>query len=240
MKKQLKTSPKKPGARRRPKTLPGALILIVAIIGCHPAGAQIPILDIITEVAKKAVMAIDLKVQRLQTETLGLQAAQKELENAMQLDELRGIADWLQAQRDLFAGYYQELWQVKNVISSYERIADMLSKQGAMAAQFRQISAALSQDKHFSANEVTTMSNTLSAIIGESTRNIGRLSLALRSLVTQMNDADRLLIIDETGSSIDRNYAGLQEFYQHSLILSLDRAQDENDRRTTKSLYGLQ
>ena len=217
-------------------------LFTLALVQAWPSQvrAQIPVVDIITEAAKKAVMAIDLYVQQLQTETIGLQEAQKELENEMQLGELSAITGWLEQQKDLYAGYYQELKQVKTVISDFERVADMLQKQGEIATQFKQMQSVINQDRHFSAADVATMTNTLTGILNESARNIGALELAIQSLVTQMHDADRLRIIDEAGDGIDKNYADLQEFYQRSLLLSLERAQDQNDVTATKALYGLQ
>jgi hypothetical protein len=216
------------------------VIFWLAMVCCGSVQAQIPIVDIIGEVAKKAVMAIDLGVQRLQTETIGLQETQKALENSMELDELGGIAAWLQEQKDLYAGYYNELWQVKNVLVAYERVAEMLGKEGQIAVQFRQMSAAISADKHFSAAEVTMLTSTLNGIVEESVRNVSQLELAIKALVTQMSDGDRLRIIDGTGNSIDRNYSDLQSFYQRSVLVSVERAQDENDLAATKALYGLQ
>ena len=65
------------------------------------------------------------------------------------------------------------------------------------------------------------------------------LTMVVTALVTQMNDAGRLRIIDETGSSIDRNYRDLTQFSQESFLLSMQRAQDENDVAATKALYGM-
>jgi len=216
-----------------------AITLAQAPAWSGAAYAQIPILDIITEAAKKAVMAIDLHVQQLQTETIGLQEAQKELENEMHLEELGAITGWLEQQKDLYAGYYQELRQVKTVISDFQRVADMLQKQGQIATQFKQMQTVIDEDHHFSAAEVATMTNTLTGIVNESARNISVLELAIQSLVTQMHDGDRLRVIDEAGDGIDKNYADLQEFYQRSVLLSLERAQGQNDVAATKALYGL-
>jgi predicted outer membrane protein len=116
----------------------------------------------------------------------------------------------------------------------------MLQKQGQIAIQFKQMQSAISQDHHFSAGEVSSMSNTLTNIVSESARNISMLELAIKSLVTQMHDADRLRIIDAAGDGIDKNYADLQQFYQRSLLLSLERAQDQNDVAATKGLYNIQ
>lgn len=202
--------------------------------------AQIPIIGIISEAAKKAVMAIDLHVQELQNETLALQEAQKELESRMHLYELASITDWLRQQEQLYAGYYQELWQVKTVISDFSRVADIVSKQGQIAVAFKQMRKVIGQDGHFSSSEVAAMTTTLTGIVNASVRNISQLELAIRSLVTQMHDADRLRIISEAGDEVDRNYSDLQEFYQRSVLFSLERARDQQDIAATKALYGLQ
>ena len=220
--------------------VPSFFALVGAVGGVSSAAAQIPVVGIVTEAAKKAVMAIDLYVQQLQTETLQLQEVQKELENQMHLNELSAITGWLQQQKDLYAGYYQELWQVKTIISDFTRVAEMLSKQGQIAVAFKQMQTAMSQDGHFSAAEVGVMTSTLSGIVNASVRNISALELAIQSLVTQMHDADRLRIIDEAGDGVDRNYADLQEFYQRSLLLSLNRARDQQDIAATKALYGVE
>ncbi|HWB93705.1 MAG TPA: hypothetical protein VG605_17720 [Puia sp.] len=201
--------------------------------------AQIPIVGIISETARKIVMAIDLRVQQLQTETIGLQQAAQELQNKMQLSELTGITGWLQQQKDLYAGYYHELWQVKTVITDFQRVADMLFRQGRIAIQYKQMQTAITQDKHFSVAEAQAMTATLTGILAESINNISLLNLAVQSLVTRMADADRLRIIDQADQGILRNYGDMQEFYQRSLLLSLQRSQDENDVAAVKALYGL-
>ena len=223
----------------KPKLVFSFALALAVQAGASSAHAQIPILDIIGAAAKKAVMAIDLHVQQLQTETIGLQEAQKQLENEMHLNELAAITSWLEQQKDLCAGYYRELLQIKTVISDYQRVADMLQKQGEIAVLFKQMQTTIGQDHHFSAAEVATMTNTLTGIVNQSAGNISALELAIQSLVTRMHDADRLRIIDEAGDGIDKNYADLQEFCQRSVLLSFERAQGQNDVAATKALYGL-
>jgi hypothetical protein len=219
------------------KRLYGLALLLFLGVGAH---AQIPILDIVSEAAEKVVMAIDLHVQQLETETLGLQEAQKEVENELVGSELTDIAGWLQDQKDLYAGYYQELWQVKQAISGFERVAQMIEKEGQLLAQVKQLNGAMGQDKHVTPAELTVMGNRLNAIVAESAQDLSRLELAVQALVTQMGDADRLRIVDEAGIGIDKHYAAVQEVSQQSAILSLNRARDANDVTVTKALYGLQ
>jgi hypothetical protein len=216
------------------------LLLIILATTTEVTKAQFPLLDIVTTLAKKVVVAIDLQVQRVQTETIELQAAQQELENAMALDKLNAITGWLQQEKDLYAGYYQELWQIKNAITAYERISQMLTREGQIASQYQQMQTAIKQDKHFTTAEVTSMGNVLSNILKESVNDLNQVYLVIKSFMTQMADADRLRIIDEVGGRIDRNYSDMQLSYQRNLMLSLQRAQDENDIAATKALYSLQ
>jgi hypothetical protein len=211
-------------------------LLLLLGFGCH---AQIPILDIVTEAAEKVVMAIDLQVQELENETLVLQEAQKEIENELVGSEMTDIAGWLEDQKDLYAGYYQELWEVKTAISGFERVAQMMQEEGQSVAQVKQLNGAMGQDKHLTAAEATVMGNQLANIVKAAAQDIGRLELAVQALVTQMGDADRLRIIDEAGDGIDQHYADVQVLSQRSAILSLNRAQDANDVAVTRALYGL-
>jgi hypothetical protein len=212
------------------------VLLVFLGIGGH---AQIPILDIVTEAAEKVVMAIDLQVQQLENETLGLQEAQKALENQLVGSELTGIATWLEDQKDLYVGYYQELWEAKTAISGFERVAQMIKEEEQLVSQVKQLNAAMGQDRHLTAAEVTAMGNQLSGIVKATEQDIGRLEMAIQALVTQMSDADRLRIVDEAGDGIDQHYSDVQVLGQRSAILSLNRAQDANDVAVTRALYGL-
>ena len=57
------------------------------------ACAQDPITLIIKEGIKKVIVAVDLKIQRLQTKTIWLQNAQKVIENAMSKLKLNQITN---------------------------------------------------------------------------------------------------------------------------------------------------
>jgi hypothetical protein len=106
--------------------------------------AQIPVLEIIRQAVIKArLVAIDLKIQRLQNETIWLQNAQKTLENKMQELKLGEIGDWVEKQRKLYADYYDELWQVKTAISYYQKVKDIIQKQLQIAGEYKQASAVI-------------------------------------------------------------------------------------------------
>jgi len=220
------------------------ILLFGLVLSCLvPIGSHAQVLDIISIInsaVKKVIVAADLEVQQLQTETIGLQNTEKGLENNMDQSELSDITGWVQQQRDLFAGYYQELWEVKNALVTYEEVASMIDKQSRIVAGYKQAYSVLGQDKHFSVAEVQQMYAVLSGILKQSVQNMSRLALVVNALVTQMDDAGRLKIMDETSSGIDRNYADLAKFSQQNFLLSLQRSRDENEVAATRTLYGIQ
>jgi len=215
------------------------LLLLLLVFLTPVLHAQIPILDLINLAAKKVVVAVDLKIQQLQTQTIELQAAEKELENSMESTELGDIIGWVQAQQQLFSEYYRELWQVKAAITSYERLAQLIDQEARVVQQYHQMTSILSQDNHFTPSELATMTSTLTSILNQTITNFTQIRLVINAFVTQMPDAGRLQIIDQTAARVNQNSAAMEAFYQQNLLLSLQRARDQNDIATTKTLYGL-
>jgi hypothetical protein len=218
-------------------------LLLACLAGGAPQRSDAQVLDIISIIntaVKKVIVAADLEVQQLQTQTIGLQNTQKSLENDMDESELTDITGWVQQQRDLFSEYYQELWAVKNALTTYEAVSSMISKQEQIIAGYKQAYSVLGQDQHFSAAELQHMYTVLSGIMSQSVQNLNRLTMVITALVTQMDDAGRLRIIDEAGSGINRNYSDLAQFSQQNFLLSLQRAKDANDVAVTRALYGIE
>jgi hypothetical protein len=218
----------------------GPALLLACLMPGRTDAQVLDIISIINAAVKKVIVATDLEVERMQSETIDAQNTEKSAENDMEQSELSGIAGWVEQQRELFAEYYQELREVKNVIATYEEVKAMIEKQEKIIAGYQQVYSVLQEDKHFSATELSHALSVLSGIAGQSAQNISRLTVVIKSLLTQMGDAARLKLIDETGSDIDRNYMDLAQFSQQNFLLSLQRAKDANDIAATRALYGIQ
>jgi uncharacterized phage infection (PIP) family protein YhgE len=218
------------------------LILFLATLGLLvPAGrADAQIIDAIEDAIKAALMAVDLGIQKVQTETVNLQDAQKALENAMQQTQLGDITSWVQQQKDLFSEYYQELLQVKNALATYDKVVSMIDKQAQLVKDYQTAYAAMQKDSHFSAQEISYIGNVYSGILNQSVENLKQLEMVITALVTQMSDGSRLRIIDGAGARIDQNYSDLHQFTQQNILLSMQRATDVNDLQEVELLYGLQ
>ncbi len=104
-----------------------AFALLLAIVPASKTEAQI--LDWIKEATTKVIKAVDLQIQRLQTETIWLQNVQKTVENTMSKLKLDEISDWVEKQKELYADYFDELWKVKSVITYYYKVKEIIDKQ---------------------------------------------------------------------------------------------------------------
>jgi hypothetical protein len=155
----------------------------------------------------------------------------------LKLDE---ISDWVQKQKDLYQEYYNELWQVKQVINDYDKVKNIISLQTKIINEYNSAYALFKHDKNFSASEISWMSNVYSGIINESLKNVEQALLVVNALVTQMSDGERLKIIDNANSGMQKNYDDLKQFNAQNIQLSLQRAAENNDAGSVKQLYGLQ
>ena len=216
------------------------IVSISMVLPVKQTQAQINVASIIKEGVKKVIMAIDLKIQRLQNKTIWLQNARKEVENTMSKIKLDGITTWVEKQKTLYQNYFNELRKVKTVISYYYRIREVTSKQLQLVAAYKNAVALFKQDKHFNSNEINYMTSVYSGILDESVKNLDQILLVITSFSTQMDDAKRLEIIDASADAIEQNYMDLIQFNQQNISLSLDRSKDLSEINQVRVLYGLQ
>ena len=216
------------------------MVLSISIAPVQHTNAQIPILEIIKAAVKKVIKAVDLKIQRLQNKTIWLQNAQKTLENKMSKLKLTEISDWSKKQKELYAKYFDELWKVKNVISSYQAVRDIIKKQVQLVQEYSKAFNLSKQDKNFTADELNYMQKVYTGILDESIKNIDQIQLVINAFATQMTDAKRLEIIHAVGNNIEQNITDLRQFNQQNIIISLQRSKEKNDIDVVKKLYGIE
>ncbi|MEO8172842.1 MAG: conjugal transfer protein TraI [Sediminibacterium sp.] len=214
------------------------MILVVMLFCTLRSEAQI--LEIIKAGITKVIKAVDLKIQRLQNETIWLQNAQKTLENAMSKIKLTEIGDWADRQKTLYADYFDELWKIKNAISSYQRVRDIINRQVQLVNEYGRAFPLSKQDRNFSTAELDYMAQVYSGILNESLKNIEQVQLVISAFATQMSDAKRLEIIHTASDNIEQNLSDLRQFNQDNIKTSLQRAKEKNDIDVVKKLYGIQ
>jgi hypothetical protein len=216
------------------------LTLFVVAISSQKSNAQLVIAEVIKAGVKKVIMAVDLQVQRMQNKTIWLQNAQKEMENVLSETKLDEISDWVEKQKDLYGDYFNELWQVKDIIEYYHRIKEITETQLKIISAYESAYSLFKQDDHFTPDEIDYMGKVYSGLIDASIKNLDQLSIVINSFNTQMSDESRLNIINRAAEAMTENYSDLKAFNSQNMMLSLQRSKDLKEVAVVKQLYGLQ
>jgi hypothetical protein len=199
--------------------------------------SQAAIWVVIKEVIKKVIVAIDLAIQKQQNKVIWLQNAQKKLENTMSKLKLNEISGWMEKQRKIYKEYFEELQKVKQIISIYYRIKEIISYQENIIKEYRRAYSLFKRDGHFNADEIIYMGKVYDGMLIESSKNIDLLDLVIKSFVTQMSDAKRIEVINTAAENITHIYNDLRDFNNQNIILSLQRSRDQKDINTIMALY---
>jgi hypothetical protein len=203
------------------------------------ASAQVAVLEVIKAGVKKVIKAADLKVQRLQNETIWLQNAQKVLENQLAKLRLEEIAEWTRRQKEQYEKYYQELWEVKSVIAYYKRVRELVEKQSDLISEYKWAWGLFQKDQHFTPEELDYMGKVYAGILEQTVKNLDQVFLVVNSFKTQMSDADRLDLIFRAVEQIESNRRALKQFNMECIGKSISRSKSLEETATLKELYGV-
>jgi len=216
------------------------LILSITFLPGGNAQGQIPILNLITGAVKKVIRAIDLQVQRQQNKVIWLQNAQKVLENQLSKLKLEEISEWSEKGRELYDGYFRELWQVRNQIATFQKVKTIIQRQLELASEYSRAWNLLKQDRNFTPAELEQMYRIYSGILDESLKHLDQLYLVTNSLAAQMSDGKRLELINASATGLEQTLTDLRSFNKRNFGLSIARAADLNDAKVLKQLYGIE
>ncbi|ETZ19195.1 conjugal transfer protein TraI [Pedobacter sp. V48] len=220
--------------------MPLSLVVLLVSFPTKNATAQIAIAEVIKAGVKKVIKAVDLRVQRLQNETIWLQNAQKVLENTLSKLKLTEIADWSSRQKELYGEYFDELVRVKAVITYYQRIRNITQRQGDIIKEYQHAKNLFARDKHFRPDELLLMEEVYIGILDASLKNIDQLLLVVNSFKVQMSDAKRLEIINSVAMRMEENYQDLRQYNASQVSLSFSRAKEAGDVNIVRRLYGIE
>jgi hypothetical protein len=215
------------------------IFLIISLAVSINGSAQFPIAEIIKAAIKKVIVAVDLKIQKLQNKTIWLQNAQKTLENKMSKLKLTEISDWVNKQKELYSKYFDELKKVKTAITYYHRVKDLIEDQAAMVKEYKAAWATFRQDKNFTSDELNFMSGVYDGMLNESIKNLDQLLMVINSFATQMTDAKRIEIINTAADKIEETFLDLKTFNNQNKAMSLQRSYERGEIEYSRKLYGL-
>jgi hypothetical protein len=196
------------------------------------ANAALPIAEIIRQGVIRVIVAVDLKIQRMQNETIWLQQAQQQMENVLSKTRLEEIADWSERQKELYGDYYQGLWKVKSALTQYQRIREITSTQQKILISYQKTWNLLVREGQFSPSELNLIQGKFGKIISQSIQNLDELTSLLQSYTAQVSDADRLERIHLMDSGMQQNYQDLLSLTMQLEGLNVQRKAWKLDTKT--------
>lgn len=220
--------------------MPASMIVLMVSLPISEVNAQVAVLEVIKAGVKKVIKSVDLKIQRMQNETIWLQNAQKVMENQLSKLKLAEISDWTEKQKDIYSKYYADLWKVKAAISYYQRIKDITTKQVFLVEEYKKAWNLARRDKNFTPQELNYMYDVYTGILNESAKNLDQILLVVNAFKTQMSDAKRLELINEAADRIEVNYSDLRQFNTQNILMSLQRSKSQDQIEEVQQLYGIQ
>lgn len=220
--------------------MPASMIVLMVSLPISEVNAQVAVLEVIKAGVKKVIKSVDLKIQRMQNETIWLQNAQKVMENQLSKLKLAEISDWTEKQKDIYSKYYADLWKVKAAISYYQRIKDITTKQVFLVEEYKKAWNLARRDKNFTPQELDYMYDVYTGILNESAKNLDQILLVVNAFKTQMSDVKRLELINEAADRIEVNYSDLRQFNTQNILMSLQRSKSQDQIEEVQQLYGIQ
>lgn len=138
---------------------------------------------------------------------------------------------------DLHNVYLTGLMAVSSAVRNYGRVADIIAQQASLVSEYKRANSNFRQSGSFSATELSYMSNVYSGLINQSLDNLNELTTLITANQLRMSDADRIKGIDRIYNSNTDLLNCLRAFNRQGVLLSLQRAKDNNDTQTLKKLY---
>jgi hypothetical protein len=213
------------------------VLLLGFLMGFYqPTEAAIPIAEIIRQGVKKVIVAVDLKIQRLQNETIGLQQVQQKMENVLSKSRLEEISSWTQRQKELYGNYYEGLWKVKDVLSQYQRIRDISQTQADMLSAYQKTWNLLNASGQFSLEELNLIQSRYGEILGASVRNLSQLTALIKSFSFQISDGERLERIHLLEKEMNENFRDLLGMNLQLESINRQRIAWNQDGKTLQNL----
>lgn len=219
-----------------------AIALFAISLVLLPVGrshGQLVLAEVIRLAIKRVVKAFDLKVQRMQNETIWLQNAQKVLENALSKLKLQEISEWTQKQKEQYQVYFNELRTIREVIARYKRIQQIVKMQADLLNEYQEAWRRFSSDPNFSHKELMEMERMYEVMLEKGLDNLEAVLQVIRPFNLEMTDQQRMERIDRAARSMAAILSDLRAFGRQNVMLSLERTKDEAQRKAVRSLYGI-
>jgi len=124
-------------------------------------------------------------------------------------------------------------------VANYKRIPDIINDQLLIVSEYKNAIAMYKQDKHFLPDEIIYLGGVYNNLFNQSMNTLNELIMVITPNKTRMSDAERISSIDRLYTDMDDKLTFLRYFDNHTTLLAVQRAKEQNDVSTMQNIYGI-
>jgi len=128
---------------------------------------------------------------------------------------------------------------VSPAVANYKRIPDIINDQLAIVKEYKTSFALYKQDKHFLPDELIYLGGVYNNLFNQSLQNLNELIMVITGNKMRMSDAERISSIDRIYAEMEDKLTFLRYFNNHTTMLAVQRAKEQNDVNTIQDIYGI-
>ncbi len=152
---------------------------------------------------------------------------------------LTAISNLKNGELNLHQVFFSSLSKVNPAIQHYSRMADVITLQVNILAQYKRCFKDAHQSKLLSNSELAYIYSVFTALLKDCANNISALISLTTDNQLQLHDDERLQRIDAIYNDMQNKYLFATSFRNESNALMLNRQKDQNESSTLKALYNL-
>ncbi len=128
---------------------------------------------------------------------------------------------------------------VSPAVANYQKIPDIINDQLAIVSEYKRAYSLYTQDKHFLPDELIYLGGVYNNLFNQSINNLNELIMVITGNQMRMSDAERISSIDRIYNDIEDQLTFLRYFDDHTTMLAVQRAKEQNDVSTLQNIYGI-
>jgi len=149
------------------------------------------------------------------------------------------VRDIAKANFSLHQVFLDGLWILSPAVGGDPRISGILNMEYSIVAGYKSASARVRSYPVFTAQELSYIINTYSALLEHSIQAVEELTMILTDHQLQMTDAQRLQAIDRIHTDVRGQYSAMVELNNTVSVQVAQRQKETNNINQLKQLYGL-
>lgn len=135
--------------------------------------------------------------------------------------------------------FLNNLLEVSPTVKKYQRIADIVSAQLQIVAEYKSALKRFKESGKFRIDEIAYISKVYSNVFNQSVQNLDDLATVITAGKLRMSDEERLSAIDDIWKETSSQLNFLRHFNNQTKLLALQRAKEQNDVSTMNQLYNV-